>query len=165
MSFKIPESVLVVIHSPDLQVLLIERADRAGFWQSVTGSKDALEEPLALTAHRELFEETGIEAAGCVLYRDLPPDSPAPLMTLVDWTHHIEYEIYPQWRWRYAPSVSRNTEHWFSVCVPRDTAIRLAEREHVRYEWLPVQAAVDRCFSPSNGEAITRLSAYWRSPK
>ena len=53
---KIPESVLVVIHTPDLQVLLIERADKPGFWQSVTGSKDTLEESLHETARREVAD-------------------------------------------------------------------------------------------------------------
>ena len=62
--YKIPESVLVVIHTADLQVLLIERADKPGFWQSVTGSLDRVDEPLLETATRELFEETGIVADG-----------------------------------------------------------------------------------------------------
>jgi dATP pyrophosphohydrolase len=59
--WKIPESVLVVIHTPALDVLLIRRADANEFWQSVTGSKDVIDEPLALTAAREVAEETGIE--------------------------------------------------------------------------------------------------------
>src|ERR1700735_1640121 len=107
---KIPVSVLVVIHTIDLEVLIIERADRAGFWQSVTGSKDSLDEPLDETAIREVFEETGIVIAG----------PRGPRTALRGWQHAIDYEIYPVWRHRYAPGVTRNTEHWFSVEVPRD---------------------------------------------
>jgi dATP pyrophosphohydrolase len=141
---KIPESVLVVIHTADLEVLLIERADRPGFWQSVTGSLDAPDEPLADTARRELFEETGIVADG-------------QQVRLLDWHLANIYEIYPTWRHRYAPGVTRNTEHVFSVCVPRDTPVILSPREHLRYAWLPYLEAADRCFSSSNAEAILLL--------
>ncbi len=148
--YKIPESVLVVIHSADLQVLLIERADKPGFWQSVTGSKDALDEPLAETAVREVFEETGIRIG-----------SPqVPLDRLRDWQLSNVYEIYPVWRHRYAPGVTQNTEHVFGLCVPRDIAITLAPREHLRHQWLPWREAADRCFSPSNAEAILQLPRY-----
>ena len=146
MPYKIPESVLVVIHTPDLQVLLIERADRPGFWQSVTGSLDAPDEPLAVTAAREVAEETGIMADE---------------HRLTDWQHTIDYEIYPQWRHRYAPGVVRNTEHWFGLCVARPVPVILAPREHLRYEWLPWQAAAERCFSRSNAEAVRQLA--WRA--
>jgi dihydroneopterin triphosphate diphosphatase len=147
---KIPESVLVVIHTADLQVLLIERADRPGFWQSVTGSKDAIEELLFDTAQREVLEETGI-AIG----------SPAvPLHHLRDWNLRNVYEIYPVWRHRYAPGVTHNTEHVFGLQVPRDVAITLAPREHLQYEWLPWREAADRCFSPSNAEAVMQLPRF-----
>jgi dATP pyrophosphohydrolase len=148
MPHKIPESVLVVIHSADLEVLLIERADRPGFWQSVTGSLDALDEPLLDTAKRELFEETGIVADG-------------DRIKLVDWHLSNVYEIYATWRHRYAPGVTHNTEHVFSVCVPRDIAITLAPREHLRYTWLPLLEAADRCFSSSNAEAILQLPRHY----
>jgi dATP pyrophosphohydrolase len=141
---KIPISVLVVIHTADLEVLLIERADRAGFWQSVTGSLDALDESLELAATRELFEETGIVADG-------------ETIVLRDWGVSNIYEIYPTWRHRYAPGVTRNTEHVFSVCVPRDIPITLSPREHVAHAWLPLLDAADRCFSASNAEAILQL--------
>ena len=148
--FKIPESVLVVIHTADREVLLIERADKPGFWQSVTGSKDALDEPLTVTAQREVFEETGI-AIG----------SPqVPLANLRDWRFSNVYEIYPVWRHRYAPGVTRNTEHVFGLRVPRDVAITLSPREHLRHEWLAWQAAADKCFSPSNGEAVLQLPRF-----
>ena len=144
MPHKIPESVLVVIHTPDLQVLLIERADKPDFWQSVTGSLDAPDEPLSNAAVRELFEETGIVADGATI-------------VLRDWQLSNVYEIYPLWRHRYAPGVSHNTEHVFSVCVPRDVAITLSPREHLHHIWLPYIDAADRCFSSSNAEAILQL--------
>uniref|UniRef100_B1XS36 NUDIX hydrolase n=1 Tax=Polynucleobacter necessarius subsp. necessarius (strain STIR1) TaxID=452638 RepID=B1XS36_POLNS len=142
---KIPISVLVVIYKSNRDVLLIERADRAGFWQSVTGSLDVADEDLALAAAREVFEETGIAI-------DLLPQD-----ALQNMHHQIDYEIYPEWRFRYAPGVIRNTEHWFSLEVPDGTPIKLAPREHVAYEWLPYQEAAKKCFSPSNGEAILKL--------
>jgi dihydroneopterin triphosphate diphosphatase len=141
---KIPESVLVVIYTPDLEVLLIERADKPGFWQSVTGSLDTPDEPLQLTAARELFEETGIVADG-------------EQIVLHDWHLSNIYEIYPVWRHRYAPGVTHNTEHVFGVCVPRDTPIVLSAREHLQLAWLPYIEAADRCFSSSNAEAILQL--------
>jgi dATP pyrophosphohydrolase len=142
--YKIPESVLVVIHTADLHVLLIERADRPGYWQSVTGSLDAVDEPLATTAARELFEETGIVADG-------------ERIALRDWQLANIYEIYPVWRHRYAPGVTQNTEHVFSVQVPRDIPILLSPREHLQHVWLPYLDAADKCFSSSNAEAILQL--------
>jgi len=148
--FKIPESVLVVIHTPDLQVLMLERADRPGFWQCVTGSKDSPDEALDATARREVQEETGIEVG-----------TPAvPLMALRDWALANVYEIYPVWRHRYAPGVTRNTEHVFGLTVPAGTAVRLAPREHLQYRWLPWREAADLCFSPSNAEAILHLARF-----
>ena len=141
---KIPESVLVVIHTADLEVLLIERADKPGFWQSVTGSLDTPDEALIDTATRELQEETGITANG----HDI---------VLHDWHLSNIYEIYPVWRHRYAPGVTHNTEHVFGVCVPRDAPITLSPREHLQYAWLPYIEAADRCFSSSNAEAILQL--------
>ncbi|MDC8774390.1 dihydroneopterin triphosphate diphosphatase [Roseateles albus] len=141
-SYKIPESVLVVIHTPELQVLMLERADQPGFWQSVTGSKDLLDEPLLETARREVLEETGINAE---------PDQ------LRDWVLVNRYEIYPVWRHRYAPGVTHNSEHVFGLQVPAGTLVRLAPREHLQYRWLPWREAADLCFSPSNAEAILHL--------
>lgn len=147
-AFKIPISVLVVIHTADAQVLLIERADTLGqgtaFWQSVTGSLDAVDEPLRDTCVREVREETGIDALahGC---------------TLADWHLQNIYDIYPQWRHRYAPGVLRNTEHVFGLQVPPGIPVRLSPREHVAYQWLPYREAADQCFSASNAEAVLLL--------
>ena len=134
-----------MIYKSNGDVLLIERADREGFWQSVTGSLDALNEDLALAAAREVFEETGIAI------EQLPKDA------LQNMHYQIDYEIYPEWRFRYAPGITKNTEHWFALKVPDSTDVKLAPREHVAYEWLPFEVAAKKCFSPSNGEAILRL--------
>ena len=142
---KIPISVLVVIYKSNGDVLLIERADRDNFWQSVTGSLDALDEDLFLAAAREVFEETGIKV------------DRLPVGSLSNMHHQIEYEIYPDWRFRYAPGITQNTEHWFALEVPGNIEITLAPREHVAYQWLPFEEAAKKCFSPSNGEAILEL--------
>jgi dATP pyrophosphohydrolase len=139
--YKIPQSVLVVIHTPALEVLLIERADVPGFWQSVTGAKDDGQETFEATAVREVMEETGIDAR-------------APGNWLSDWGLENVYEIYPQWRYRYAPTVSHNTEHLFGLCVPAPLPVQLSAREHSDQIWLPWAQASERCFSPSNAEAI-----------
>lgn len=142
-TYKIPVSVLVIIHDSDWQILLLERADRPGFWQSVTGSLDYPEEPLPAAAARELFEETGI----CVENLDLR-----------DWKWNQEYEIFDHWKYRYAPGTTKNTEHVFSVEVPRASQILLSPREHIQYQWLDWKEAADRCFSWSNSEAIRKIA-------
>lgn len=144
--YKIPESVLVVIHTPAHEVLLIRRAD-AGTWQSVTGSKDHPDESWADTAIREVFEETGIDAR-------------QPDCFLHDWALENRYDIYPAWRWKYAPEVSRNTERVFGLRVPHKMPITLSPAEHTDWQWQPWQAAADRCFSPSNAEAILMLPRF-----
>ena len=144
-AFKIPESVLVVIYTPELDVLIIERADHSGFWQSVTGSRNTLDEPLADTARREVLEETSIVAA---------PDE------LRDWGLINRYEIYPAWRHRYAPGVTRNTEHVFGLRVPTVSDVKLSPREHTAWQWLTYRDAADACFSPSNAEAILLLPRF-----
>ncbi|MEK0419179.1 MAG: hypothetical protein RI949_3185 [Pseudomonadota bacterium] len=153
MAFKIPESVLVVVHTAAWDVLLIERADKPGYWQSVTGSKDRRDEPLEETAAREVAEETGIQV-GTV---DVPHSA------LRDWGLQNVYEIYPVWRHRYAPGVTHNTEHVFSLQVPEGTPVRLSPREHLQYQWLPWREAADRCFSPSNAEAILQMPRFVES--
>lgn len=137
-----------MIHNANGEALLIERADRPGFWQSVTGSLDFPDEPTREAAIREVMEETGIDVTS------LPPDA------LQDMQHAVDYEIYPDWRHRYAPGVTRNREHCFTLTVPVNTPVRLAPREHTAFEWLPYLEAAKRCFSESNGAAIRRLSAF-----
>ena len=144
---KIPESVLVVIHTAALDVLLIRRADAPEFWQSVTGSKDAPDEAFRATAVREVYEETGIDAL-------------APGCILRDWQLENVYGIYPQWLHRYAPGVCENTEHLFSLEVPAGTPVVLNPREHVDWRWLPWREAADACYSPSNAEACLLLPRF-----
>jgi dATP pyrophosphohydrolase len=148
--FKIPESVLVVIHTPALEVLLIKRADAEDYWQSVTGAKDRPDEDFRDTAVREVLEETGI---------DCGPGT-ALAAGLRDWRLENVYEIYPRWRHRYAPGVTRNTEHLFGLQVPAGTPVVLSPREHTEWRWLPWREAADACFSPSNAEACLLLPQF-----
>ena len=141
MSHKIPVSTLVVIYTPALDVLLLERADHPGFWQSVTGSQDE-GESLRQTAIREVAEETGLDAGR---------------YELAEWNLQNVYEIYPVWRHRYAPGVTHNTEHVFGLRVPGPLPVRVAPREHLAAEWVPWRAAADRVFSWSNRKAILML--------
>jgi dihydroneopterin triphosphate diphosphatase len=141
MAFKLPESVLVVVHTPQLQVLLLERAAQPGFWQSVTGSREPDDPDLLAAARRELREETGLTVG-----------------TLSDWRLTNRYEIWPQWRARYAPDVTHNTEHVFGFLVPETTVATLDPAEHTRQIWLPWQEAMAKVFSPTNRDAIWQLS-------
>jgi dATP pyrophosphohydrolase len=139
---KIPVSVLVVIHTPALEVLLLERADRPGYWQSVTGSQDP-GETLRETLLREVREETGLDAW---------------LYPVRDWEQTNRYEIYPHWRHRYPDGVTHNTEHVFSLELPAAQPVRIAPGEHLGYRWLPWRAAAEAVFSWSNRDAILDLS-------
>lgn len=144
MSAKLPVSVLVVIHTVALEVLLLERESRPGYWQSVTGSLDSLDEPLEAAARRELREETGIDAAS---------------LPLLPWHVANAFEIYAHWRQRFAPGTTHNTEHVFGLTLPQRVEVRLAPQEHRAFVWLPWRAAADRCFSWSNRDAIRMLPA------
>lgn len=141
MSHKKPVSVLVLIHTPDLRILLLERATLPGFWQSVTGSQED-GESLLETALREVREETGIEAQS---------------QNLAEWGITNRYEIFPQWRHRYAPGVTQNTEHVFSLEVPEPVPVAVAPDEHLGYLWLPWREAAEKVFSWSNRDAILML--------
>ena len=140
---KQPVSVLVVLHDGNGNILLIERADRAGFWQSVTGSIEA-GETLSQTALREVHEETGIALSDGQLH---------------DWQQSRQYEIYPHWRHRYPPGITRNTEHVFSARIAPDTSIKLS-KEHTAFCWLERTDAAEKVFSPSNRQAILELAEH-----
>lgn len=148
MTPKLPVSVLVVVHTATLEVLLLERASRAGYWQSVTGSLDRLDEPCAEAARRELREETGIEAAAGQLEA---------------WNVVNVFEIFAEWRHRFAPGTTHNTEHVFGFRLPRRLPVVLDAREHTAHDWLPWREAAERCFSWSNQDAIRMLPARSRA--
>jgi dATP pyrophosphohydrolase len=139
---KLPLSVLVVVHTAAMEVLLLERAARPGFWQSVTGSLDAPEEPFEAAAARELREETGIDAA---------------LGTLTRWNVAYTFEIYAQWRHRFAPGVTHNTEHLFSLELAERMPVAIEPQEHTAFAWLPWREAAAKCFSWSNRDAIRMI--------
>jgi len=136
--------VLVVIHTPDLQVLLLERADHPGFWQSVTGSLNE-GETLEQTAIREVMEETRLDARK---------------YALTDWNVENQYKIFPEWRHRYPPRVTKNTEHVFGLLVPKPLPVAVTPREHLGFAWLPYQEAAQKCFSWSNRDAILALPRF-----
>ncbi len=141
MRYKQPTSVLVVIYTRALQVLLLERADFPGYWQSVTGSRDG-DESLCDTAIREVREETGLDAQA---------------YSLTDWQHQNVYDIYPKWQHRYPPGTTHNTEHVFGMELPGQVAVQLSPREHLSHMWLPWREAAEKVFSPSNRAAILEL--------
>ncbi|NUF08686.1 dihydroneopterin triphosphate diphosphatase [Snodgrassella sp. ESL0324] len=141
--YKQPVSVLVVIYDNNRQILLLERADKPGFWQSVTGSQEP-GETIEQTAKRELEEETGIYSND-----------------ILNWQQSSIYEIYPHWRHRYAPGVTHNTEHIFSLCIAAETPILLSPREHLNYIWCSPEQAAEKVFSPSNRSAILQLPQHW----
>jgi dATP pyrophosphohydrolase len=140
MAYKIPESVLVVVHTPALDVLLLQRAAQPEFWQSVTGSREPVDADLTATARRELREETGLSQG-----------------TLSDWKITNRYEIWPQWRSRFAPEVTHNVEHVFGFLVPERKVATLDPAEHLAQLWLPWADAMAKVFSPTNREAIAQL--------
>ena len=142
--YKIPSSVLVVVHTQDLQVLLLERTDHPGYWQSVTGSQDP-GETLEQTAAREVYEETGLRASE---------------HELTDWCIENRYEIYEEWRWRYAPDVRFNVEHVFGLRLPTVVPVRIAAREHLNFTWSPWEQAAQKVFSESNAHAILLLPEF-----
>lgn len=144
MNWKLPVSVLVVIHTPALEVLLLERAAHPGFWQSVTGSLDRPDEAPVQAAQREVLEESGIDATA---------------LQLADWRLANAFEIYAHWRGRFAPGTTHNTEHVFGLTVPDRREVRLAPDEHRAQRWLPWREAAAACFSWSNRDAIRMLPA------
>jgi dATP pyrophosphohydrolase len=141
-SHKIPRSVLVVLHTPDLQVLMMERAGWRDFWQSVTGSLAHEDEPWREAAIREVREETGIDATR---------------YDLLDWGIENRFEIFKRHRSRYAPGVTHNLEHVFSLEVPAGTPVRLDPTEHLSFRWLPYREAAALTLSWTNRDTILAL--------
>ena len=142
-AYKQPVSVLVVIYTAELEVLLLERAAHPGFWQSVTGSRESNESMLT-TASREVSEETGLDVSQ---YK------------LDDWQKTNQYEIFTEWRHRYAPGVTQNTEHVFGLLLPDRQPVSISPAEHRQWRWAGWREAADACFSASNREAILELPA------
>ena len=142
MIYKIPRSVLVIVHTVQREVLLLERALRPGYWQSVTGSVDYEEEPLEEAACREVAEETGIDARRGRLAR---------------WNVIYTFEIFAQWRQRFAPGTLHNVEHVFALELDGRAPVRVAPAEHLAFTWLPWREAAAKCFSWSNRDAIVML--------
>tara|TARA_B100001057_G_scaffold26841_1_gene24590 strand:+ start:1920 stop:2390 length:471 start_codon:yes stop_codon:yes gene_type:complete len=141
--YKIPVSSLIIVHTKDMEILLLHRSDKDGYWQSVTGSLEENESPIE-AAKRELYEETGIK------------DQEFPIH---NWEFSQQYEIYEHWRYRYPPSVSSNTEHVFSVEVPKNINIKIAPREHREFKWVNIEDAIKKVFSSSNADALKKLFA------
>ena len=142
IKYKQPVSILAIIHDQDKNILLLNRKDIPEYWQSVTGSQEQEDSTIEQTAHREIWEETGIKPH---------------LFHLHNWHYSSDYLIYEHWRHRYSPGTLYNKEHVFSLCIPSDTAIKLQEKEHIAYQWLPLAEAAQKVFSPSNQEAILKL--------
>jgi dATP pyrophosphohydrolase len=136
VSYKRPESVLVVIHTRAGEVLLLERVRPRGFWQSVTGSLEWGESASAAAA-REVLEETGLRAGH-----------------LAALGRTVRFRIVPPWRSRYAPAARFNTEHWFRLELPGRRLIRRRPEEHRQHRWLPAAAAARRVTSWTNRDAI-----------
>lgn len=145
--YKLPVSVLVVIHTADLQVVLLERADHPGYWQSVTGSQDP-GEALIQTAVREVREETGLNTDDYILS---------------DWQIQNRYEIFEEWSWRYLPGTTHNTEYVYGLELPKTIPVVVSSREHLGYVWLPWQEAAEKVFSSSNAQAIRMLESKLKS--
>lgn len=146
--YKTPVSALVLIHTADLQVLIMERADKPGFWQSVTGSVEGNESPYQ-AAIREVKEETGLNALD---------------YDFKDWHASNTYEIYPHWRHRYAPGITENTEHLFGLCLPGTLTVQLAPNEHTCYLWVDWRVAAQQVFSWTNVDALKRLGEKYALP-
>ena len=141
LSWKRPESVLVVVYTAADEVLVLLRRQPPDFWQSVTGSLRWDEtDPLA-AARRELREETGLgdeaEIVACGVINRFP--------------------ILPAWRHRYAPNVTENVEHVFRALLPERGLITLNPAEHSEYQWLPRAAAAAKVASWTNRGAILAL--------
>ena len=160
--FRRPESVLVVIHTPRRECLLLERVVPRGFWQSVTGTLRWHEAPDA-AAVREVREETGLVCVGpdvsALAGRGLRrPDSSGrevPVLTVTGTTRR--FPIRPEWRDRYGPGVTENLEHLLYLELPEARSVTLNSNEHTAYRWMGLEEAIDKVTSWTNREALERL--------
>jgi dATP pyrophosphohydrolase len=137
--FRRPESVLIVIYTEDGEFLLLERLRPPGFWQSVTGSMEWGESADA-AARREVIEETGITQG---------------VLVNLQWTQ--VYEILPAFGKVYAPGVTLNLEHAFSLRLQNRVPVTLSDAEHVQFRWVSGSEAIESASSSTNRAVIAEL--------
>lgn len=141
MQYKNNQSVLVVIYAKNTnRVLMLQRQDDPDFWQSVTGTIESGETPKK-TAIRELWEEVRLE---------ISENSTA----LFDCNESIEFEIFPHFRYKYAPNVTYCREHWFLLAMEQEFEPILSE--HLAYQWVSPEQAIQMTKSSNNAEAIRK---------
>jgi len=137
--YRRPESVLIVIYTDGGEFLLMERRRPAGFWQSVTGSLE-WGELADSAARREVVEETGITQG---------------VLVNLQWTQ--VYEILRAFGKVYAPGITRNLEHAFSLRLAQRVPVTLSASEHVQFRWAGGADAVETASSSTNRAVIEQL--------
>jgi dATP pyrophosphohydrolase len=130
---------LIVIYTAGGEFLLLERRRPPGFWQSVTGSME-WGESADSAARREVIEETGITQG---------------VLVNLQWTQ--VYEILPAFGKVYAPGVTLNLEHAFSLRLSQRVPVVLSDSEHLQYRWVPSLEALDAVSSSTNRAVIAEL--------
>jgi dATP pyrophosphohydrolase len=130
---------LIVIHTQGGEFLLLERRRPPGFWQSVTGSME-WGEPADAAARREVIEETGIRQG---------------VLVNLQWTQ--VYEILPAFGKVYAPGVTQNLEHAFSLRLQGRVPVVLSDAEHVQFRWVSAGDAMETASSSTNRAVIAEL--------
>jgi dihydroneopterin triphosphate diphosphatase len=138
-AYRRPESVLIVIYTNGGEFLLLERRRPPGFWQSVTGSLEWGEFADA-AARREVVEETGITQG---------------VLVNLQWTQ--VYDVLPAFGKVYAPGITRNLEHAFSLRLAQRVPVTLSDSEHVQCRWTSGLDAVATASSSTNRAVIEQL--------
>ena len=138
--YRIPISVLVVVHTDDAQVLLLRRAEPFDFWQSITGSLQ-IGEDHADAAKRELLEETGLTDEGELQYSGV----------------NRQFVIDSRWRDRFEPGTVENVEFEWHYRVATPVEITICDDEHSEYCWLPMADAAKKVWSWTNRAALKGL--------